>query len=105
MAGAIRVTPDQLAGVSAQLNDGAGSIEATLSQFASLVAPLGPDWAGVGQARFLALWQQWRTSSRQLHQALSDISILMRQASVATRRTTLRSAPASAKGPDAGPLA
>ena len=38
---------------------------------------------GVGQARFLALWQQWQTSSRQLHQALTDISVLMRQASVA----------------------
>lgn len=83
MAGMIRVTPEQLSGVSAQLTGGAGSIEATLSQLASQVAPLGSDWAGVGQARFLALWQQWQTSSRQLHQALSDISILMRQASVA----------------------
>jgi uncharacterized protein YukE len=63
MAGLIRVTPEQLAGVSAQLNGGAGSIEATLSQLASQVA--------------------WQTSSRQLHQALADISILMRQASVA----------------------
>jgi len=83
MAGLIRVTPEQLSGVSAQLNGGAGSIEATLSQLASQVAPLGSDWAGAGQARFLALWQQWQTSSRQLHQALADISILMRQASVA----------------------
>jgi WXG100 family type VII secretion target len=83
MAGLIRVTPEQLAGVSAQLNGGAAGIESTLAQLASQVAPLGSDWAGAGQARFLALWQQWQTSSRQLHQALADISILMRQASVA----------------------
>jgi WXG100 family type VII secretion target len=83
MAGLIRVTHEQLSGVSGQLSGGAGSIEATLSQLASQVAPLGSDWAGTGQARFLALWQQWQTSSRQLHQALTDISVLMRQASVA----------------------
>lgn len=78
MAGLIRVTPEQLSGVSGQLSGGAGSIEATLSQLASQVAPLGSDWAGTRQARFLALWQQWQTSSRQLHQALTDISVLMR---------------------------
>ncbi len=83
MPGLIRVTPEQLMGVSGQLNAGAGSIESTLSQLASQVAPLGSDWAGVGQARFLALWQQWQTSSNQLHQALEGISQLMRSASVA----------------------
>lgn len=83
MSGLIRVTPEQLAGTSAQLNSGASSIEATLSHLAAQVAPLGSDWAGTGQARFHALWLQWQTSSRQLHQALADISILMRQASVA----------------------
>jgi WXG100 family type VII secretion target len=83
MAGAIRVTPEQLSSVAAQLNSGAGSIDGTLSQLAAQVAPLGSDWAGVGQARFQALWQQWQTSSRQLHQALEDISVLMRQAGVA----------------------
>jgi WXG100 family type VII secretion target len=83
MAGLIRVTPEQLAGVSAQLNGGAGSIEATLTQLANQIAPLGSDWAGMGQARFLALWQQWQTSSRSLHQALTDIAILMQRASVA----------------------
>ena len=83
MAGLIRVTPEQLSSVSSQLNGGASSIEATLSQLAAQVSPLGSDWAGVGQARFVALWQQWQTSQRQLHQALADISVLMRQASVA----------------------
>jgi early secretory antigenic target protein ESAT-6 len=83
MAGVIRVTPEQLAQVSSQLQSGAGSIEATLAQLAAQVAPLGSDWAGAGQARFLALFDQWQTSSRQLHQALVDIAVLMRQAGAA----------------------
>lgn len=83
MAGFIRVTPEQLMGVAGQLSAGAGSIEATLGQLAGQVAPLGSEWAGAGQARFLALWQQWQASSRSLHQALEEISLLMRQASVA----------------------
>jgi WXG100 family type VII secretion target len=83
MSGLIRVTPAQLASVSTQLNGGASTIEGTLAQLAGQVQPLGDEWAGAGQARFLALWQQWQTSSRQLHQALADMSLLMRQASTA----------------------
>ncbi|MBJ7610071.1 MAG: WXG100 family type VII secretion target [Candidatus Dormibacteraeota bacterium] len=83
MAGLIRVTPEQLASVSGQLNGGASSIESTLSQLAGQVAPLGSDWAGVGQARFQAAWQQWQTSSKQLHQALLEISQLTGRASAA----------------------
>ena len=51
----IRVTPEQLQQVSAQLDAGASSIEGTLRQLAANVAPLGSDWAGVAQARFLEL--------------------------------------------------
>ncbi len=81
MSGAIRVTPEQLSGVSSQLTGGASSIEATLTQLESQVAPLGSDWAGTGQARFLELWQQWQTSSKQLEQALAEIAVLMGKAS------------------------
>ncbi|MGN6244640.1 MAG: WXG100 family type VII secretion target [Motilibacteraceae bacterium] len=79
--GLIKVTPEQLAAVAGQLNGGAGSIETTLGQLAGNVAPLGSDWAGVAQGRFLQLWEQWQTSSRQLHQALVEISALMNRAS------------------------
>jgi WXG100 family type VII secretion target len=79
--GLIKVTPEQLAAVGGQLNGGAGSIEGTLSQLASQVAPLGSDWAGVAQGRFMQLWEQWQTSQRQLHQALTEISTLMNRAS------------------------
>lgn len=79
--GLIKVTPEQLAGVGGQLNGGAGAIEGTLSQLAAQVAPLGSDWAGVAQGRFMQLWEQWQTSQRQLHQALTEISTLMTRAS------------------------
>ena len=80
-AGQIRVTPEQLASVASQLNAGAGSIDGILGQLAGNVAPLGSDWAGVAQGRFLQLWEQWQTSSKQLHQALAEIAVLMQRAS------------------------
>lgn len=76
----IRVTPEQLVSVAGQLNAGAGSIESTLSQLAGNVAPLGDEWAGAASARFQQLWQQWHTSSRQLQQALTEMSGLMQRA-------------------------
>lgn len=76
VAGPIQLTPEELASVSGQLNGGAGSIEGRLAQLAGQVAPVGRDWAGTAQAPFLTLWQQWQTSSRQLHQALVGIARL-----------------------------
>lgn len=81
MSGLIKVTPAQLAAVSGQLSGGAGSIESTLGQLGSNVAPLGTDWAGSAQARFTQLWDQWQSSQRQLHAALTEISGLMNKAS------------------------
>lgn len=81
--GTIKVTPEQLAAISGQLNGGASSIEGTLQQLASQVAPLGSDWAGVAQQRFIALWEQWQRSSQQLNQALTEMAQLMQQASAA----------------------
>lgn len=84
MAGSlIRVTPEQLHGVAGQLNAGASTIEGTLGQLAGNVAPLGTDWAGTAQTRFIALWEQWQTSSRNLHQALVEMAQLMNAAGTA----------------------
>lgn len=58
----IRVTPEQLQQISAQLDAGASTIEGTLRQLAGNVAPLGSDWAGVAQSRFLQLWAEWQRS-------------------------------------------
>lgn len=82
MAGLIKVTPEQLNTVASQLATVSQQIEAQLAQAKGNVAPLGSDWAGVAQARFQALYQQWEMSGRQLHQALTGISALTRQAAL-----------------------
>ena len=71
----IQVTPEQLQQISAQLDAGS-TIEGTLRQLAGNVAPLGSDWAGVAQARFLELWAEWQRSGATLHQALTGIARL-----------------------------
>jgi WXG100 family type VII secretion target len=76
----IRVAPEQLRHLSGRLNAGAGEIDGTLRQLAANVEPLGSDWAGVAQARFLELWGEWQRSAAALHQALTGIAQLTAQA-------------------------
>ena len=102
MATGIRVTPEQLQQISAQLDAGASSIEGTLRQLAGNVAPLGSDWAGVAQARFLELWAEWQRSGATLHQALTGIARLTPAPAPATSRPSTASPPASAV-PDVDP--
>ena len=83
----IRVTPEQLQQVSAQLDAGASSIEGTLRQLAGNIAPLGSDWAGVAQARFLELWAEWQRSGTTLHQALTGIARLTASAGASYEST------------------
>ncbi len=81
MAGiGIRVTPEQLQQVSVRLDAGAASIDATLRQLAGSVEPLGSDWAGVAQARFLQLWAEWQRSAAGLGDALNGIARLTARA-------------------------
>jgi WXG100 family type VII secretion target len=82
MAGLIRVTPEQLQSTSGQLNQGAGTIDGLLKQLAGQVNSLGAEWAGAGQQRFLAAFQQWQTAQTNLHQALETIAQLTAQAAV-----------------------
>lgn len=79
MAGMIRVTPQQLLGVSGQLNGGASNIDTILRQLAAQVQPLGADWAGVAQVRFLELWSQWQRNAAGLNAALTQMAQLMQQ--------------------------
>ena len=68
------------ADVAGELDAGASSIEGTLRQLAGNVAPLGSDWAGVAQSRFLELWAEWQRSGATLHQALTGIARLTTRA-------------------------
>jgi early secretory antigenic target protein ESAT-6 len=93
----IKVTPEQLQSVAGRLGAGSSQIEATLQQLASQVAPLGSDWAGVAQANFVGLWEQWQRDGAGLHQALTGISTLMRQAGSSYEQTEQANARAFAR--------
>lgn len=80
MTAGIRVTPEQLDALAARVGGGSGQIETELRALAGAIAPLGTDWAGVAQTRFLALWQDWQRAAEQLHTALTGISQLLAQA-------------------------
>jgi WXG100 family type VII secretion target len=77
----IQVTPEQLSEASTKLTTGAQTIDSTLAQLASQIAPLGSEWQGVAQQRFEQLWQEWQTSAKNLHEALTGIAQLTMQAS------------------------
>lgn len=80
----IKVTPEQLGALSAQVGRGSGEIEGQLRALGSTVAPLvGGDWAGQAQQRFTALWDEWQRSATGLKHALDGISQLMAQAGTA----------------------
>ena len=83
MYGSIAVTPEQLQSISSQVTSGAGEVESILSQLAGMVSPLQGDWVGSAQAQFEALWEQWQRDGAGLHQALTGIATLLRQAGVA----------------------
>lgn len=76
-SGVIRVTPEQLQGLSGQVARSSASIEQQLGGLAQSLAPLGTDWAGQAQAQFQQLWNEWQTSSRQLREALEGIGRLL----------------------------
>lgn len=80
----IRVTPEQLSGLSAQVARGSGEIGGQLHVLSATVAPLvGGDWAGQAQQRFTALWEDWQRSATGLQAALDGISQLLGQAGTA----------------------
>ena len=88
MAGTrIRVTPEQLQQVSARLGSGAGAIDGTLRQLTAQVEPLGTDWAGVAQSRFVQLWTEWQRSAAGLHHALTGIAQLTASAAASYEQT------------------
>ena len=78
----ITVTPEQLQDTANRLLAGAASIEQTLGELTSNVAPLRSEWRGDAQAQFEMLWDQWHRSGRDLNDALNGIARLTQQAGV-----------------------
>jgi 6 kDa early secretory antigenic target len=94
----IRVAPEQLQQVSARLEAAAGSIDGTLRQLAAQVEPLGSDWAGVAQSRFVQLWTEWQRSATGLHHALTGIAQLTARAAADYQQTEQGIAASFARG-------
>lgn len=80
---AIVVTPQMLVDTSRTVSGKAGEIDGSLAALGSHVETLTADWQGQAQGQFSALYQQWQTSARQLHEALLGISSLLNTAGVA----------------------
>jgi len=85
--GIIRVTPDQLAQISSQVNSGASSIESQLASLGSTVSTLQGEWQGAAEAQFESLWQQWQKGASDIQQALTGISNLLNKAAQSYEET------------------
>ena len=80
----IKVTPEQLQALGAQVGRGSGEIEGQLRALSGTVAPLvGGDWGGQASQRFSVLWEEWQSSARGLKHALDGISALLGHAGTA----------------------
>jgi WXG100 family type VII secretion target len=74
----LRLTQGELQARAASLRNGAGEIEGQLSQMSSQISSLvGQDWEGQARDSFQALWQEWQSGARQVHEALQGISQLL----------------------------
>jgi WXG100 family type VII secretion target len=84
----IKVTSEDLANASAQLNSGSQEIDAQLSSMHSLVQELvASDWQGAASSSFESLYQEWNTSAANLREALNGISRLLSNAASAYAST------------------
>jgi WXG100 family type VII secretion target len=86
--GTIKVTAEELEQLSTRLGAGASSIQEQLDSLRNSVAPLvGGDWAGTASDRFNALWTEWQSGARQIHEALTGLSSLLQGAGQAYAQT------------------
>jgi WXG100 family type VII secretion target len=84
----IKVTSEDLATVSAQLNSGSEEIDSQLARMRGLVQSLvASDWQGAASSAFDSLYQQWNTSAANLREALDGISRLVANAATAYANT------------------
>ncbi len=82
MSAGIRVTPEQLHGLSGEVAGGSADIDVTLTRLRGRIEPLAAgEWAGQAAAEFQGLWAQWQSAARDLNGALHGISQLLSRAS------------------------
>jgi WXG100 family type VII secretion target len=84
----IKVTSEELASTSAQLNAGSQEIESQLTALHNLVQSLvEADWQGAASTSFQALWQEWGNSAANLQESLTGIANLLSSAGTAYAST------------------
>lgn len=77
----IKVTSEQLAAVSGQLDSAAQLINSENSRAMGQVNGLvGAGWEGAASSQFHVLFQEWKKSADGMQQALHGISGLLKQA-------------------------
>lgn len=86
--GYVKVTSEELQGVAGQLNSTAAAIDSENAGAMSRVNGLvGAGWEGAASGQFEALCLQWKTGADQVHNALSQISVMLGGAAVAYTET------------------
>src|SRR4051812_21579757 len=86
--GELKVTSEELDQIGGNLATGAQSIDEQLGQLRGQVAPLaGGDWVGAASGRFNELWNEWDSGAKQVHESLTGLSQLLRQAASSYAQT------------------
>lgn len=83
--GAIRVTPEELEAQASQVRSQADQVSQVLSTLQSQVADLATRWEGSGSSGFQALFEEWRQSASQVHEAMQGIANLLAQGAAVYR--------------------
>ena len=84
----IRVTSEELQGVSAQLGRGSVEVAQQLGAMESQVRGLvDAEWTGAASDAFRDLWDQWQRGARDLRDALDGIAQMLGQAARAYQDT------------------
>jgi WXG100 family type VII secretion target len=84
----IKVTAEELHGVSSRLNSSAQAInETNASAMAQVNGLVGAGWEGSASAQFNALFTSWKQAADQMQQALNGISQLLNNAGTAYQQT------------------
>jgi len=84
----LKVTADELQGVSGQLGTSAQAINDENQRAMNLVTNLvGEGWEGAASQQFNALFTEWKNGADQVQQALHGISTLLNQAAGAYSAT------------------
>ena len=87
----IVVTADELDNVASQLNAGAEEVMQQFNQLRGAVDNLvSAGWQGTASQAYQETYTQWNSGAQQVHEALTQISQMLRSAATTYRETEAR---------------